>query len=102
MYYVGDKQITTPVHKEELNQEPTVFKKVKKSNEMVLEFSEDPKSFNVIILKDIDILGGAEGVEVDLKDNKVILPKEKGKYIIMISSEYDKGNVSYDLNVEIK
>ncbi len=53
MYYVGDKQITTPAHKEELNQEPTVFKKVKKSSEMVLEFSEEPKSYNVIVIKEL-------------------------------------------------
>ncbi|WP_454053739.1 hypothetical protein [Clostridium sp. Marseille-Q7071] len=102
MYYAGDKQITTPAHKEELNQEPTVFKKVKKSSEMVLEFSEEPKSYNVIVIKDIDIVGRAEGIDVDLKDNKAILPKEKGKYVIMIDAEYSKGNVGYGLDIQIK
>ncbi|WP_461613093.1 hypothetical protein [Clostridium sp. Marseille-QA1073] len=102
MYYVGDKQITTPAHKEELNQEPTVFKKVKKGSKMALEFSEEPKSYNAIVIKDIDIIGGAKGIEVDLKDNKVMLPKEKGKYVIMISAEYTKGNVVYGLDIEIK
>jgi len=102
MYYVGDKQITTPSHKEELNQEPTVFKKVKKGSEMVLKFSEEPKSYNVIVIKDIDIVGGAEGIEVEIKDNKVTLPKEKGKYIIMIDAEYTKGNVGYGLDIQIK
>lgn len=102
MYYVGDKQITTPAHKEELNQEPTVFKKVKKSSEMVLEFSEEPKSYNVIVIKDIDIVGGAKGIEIDFKNNKAILPKEKGKYVIMIDAEYTKGSVGYGLDIEIK
>lgn len=102
MYYVGDKQITTPAHKEESNQEPTVFEKVKKGSDMILEFSEEPKSYDVMVIKDIDIVGGAKGIEVDLKDNKVILPKEKGKYVIMINAEYTKGNVGYGLDIQVK
>lgn len=89
-----DKVYTSPIDMAK-EHKPTV---VSLSEEIKIDFRKEPLAETMKVEQWID----EKYEKLEVKNNLIVMPKEKGVYVYFVSAEWKEGGGSYAFSVEVK